>query len=386
MTISTGGRPRAVTMWDFSWLERRWAGAGYEEWDLALAELADRGYDLVRIDAYPHLVSADAERAWTLLPFWNQQAWGAQSVVTVQVMPALLDFIRTARRHGIAVMLSTWFRRDVDDVRMGLRTPAELARAWIDTLRRIDDAGLGDAVVAVDLCNEFPLPPWAPFLYGVDEGVGLPRSHPRIGAWMRESVEVVRAAFPDFDYTYSFSGTYEDHADTDVASFDFLEPHIWMAGTSDYYAKVGYDFERFSPVGYDNVVRRGKQVYLAEQDRFDASLFAEIDRVATWSRAAGIPVVTTECWSIIDYKDWPGLEWDWVKDLNERAVQHAASTGRWVAMATSNFCGPQFVELWRDVEHHRRLTAVIRGSAIDEGLVADARPSDPAVGSRQGTR
>ena len=25
--------PRAITMWDFSWLERRWPGAGYEDWD-----------------------------------------------------------------------------------------------------------------------------------------------------------------------------------------------------------------------------------------------------------------------------------------------------------------------------------------------------------------
>lgn len=24
---------RAITMWDFSWLERRWPGAGYEDWD-----------------------------------------------------------------------------------------------------------------------------------------------------------------------------------------------------------------------------------------------------------------------------------------------------------------------------------------------------------------
>ncbi|MBN1791595.1 MAG: cellulase, partial [Bacteroidales bacterium] len=24
--------PRAITMWDFSWLERRWPGAGYEDW------------------------------------------------------------------------------------------------------------------------------------------------------------------------------------------------------------------------------------------------------------------------------------------------------------------------------------------------------------------
>ena len=42
---SFGGRlhtiqhPLALTMWDFSWLERRWPGAGYEDWDLALDEL-----------------------------------------------------------------------------------------------------------------------------------------------------------------------------------------------------------------------------------------------------------------------------------------------------------------------------------------------------------
>ena len=75
--------PRAITMWDFSWLERRWAGAGYEDWDRALAELAERGYDSVRIDAYPHLIAADPTRSWTLLPQWNQQAWGAQSIISV---------------------------------------------------------------------------------------------------------------------------------------------------------------------------------------------------------------------------------------------------------------------------------------------------------------
>jgi len=51
-------------MWDFSWLERRWPGAGYEDWDVALDELKARGYDAVRIDAYPHLVAAEARREW----------------------------------------------------------------------------------------------------------------------------------------------------------------------------------------------------------------------------------------------------------------------------------------------------------------------------------
>ncbi|MDR1800091.1 MAG: hypothetical protein LBR19_09490, partial [Bifidobacteriaceae bacterium] len=26
-------------MWDFSWLERRWPGGGYEDWDEALGAL-----------------------------------------------------------------------------------------------------------------------------------------------------------------------------------------------------------------------------------------------------------------------------------------------------------------------------------------------------------
>src|SRR3954453_15607691 len=90
-------RPLAITMWDFSWLERRWPGAGYEDWDQALDELAERGYDAVRIDAFPHLVSADPEKEWDILPTWNQTSWGAQSLTRVRVIPALIEFIGKCR-------------------------------------------------------------------------------------------------------------------------------------------------------------------------------------------------------------------------------------------------------------------------------------------------
>jgi hypothetical protein len=53
----------------------------YEDWDMALGELAERGYDAVRIDAFPHLVATDREREWELIPVWNQQSWGASSIV-----------------------------------------------------------------------------------------------------------------------------------------------------------------------------------------------------------------------------------------------------------------------------------------------------------------
>jgi hypothetical protein len=48
--------PVAIAMWDFSWLLRRHPHGGFENYDRALDELAERGYNAVRIDVFPHLV------------------------------------------------------------------------------------------------------------------------------------------------------------------------------------------------------------------------------------------------------------------------------------------------------------------------------------------
>jgi uroporphyrinogen-III decarboxylase len=95
--------PYAITMWDFSWLERRWPGAGYEDWDLALDELKARGYNAVRIDAYPHLIAQEPAAHWTLYPEWNQHDWGSPTWITVQVQPGLNEFIAKAADRGIKV-------------------------------------------------------------------------------------------------------------------------------------------------------------------------------------------------------------------------------------------------------------------------------------------
>jgi hypothetical protein len=187
---------------------------------------------------------------------------------------------------------------------------------------------------------------------------------------MRDSIEIARREFPHFDYTYSFCSQYRDWAEQDVTMIDLLELHVWMAlpWTSDWNTVTGYGFEKFSPVGFDNVALRGYETYRDGKEKYDNALLGEIDNVAAWSRASGKPLVTTECWGVVDYKDWPLLEWGWVKDLCELGVTHAASTGRWIGMATSNFCGPQFVGMWRDIAWHRRLTDLIKSSAIDADL------------------
>jgi hypothetical protein len=365
-------QPFAVAMWDFSWAERRWPGAGYEDWDEALGELKELGYDAVRIDAYPHLVSAEPHKTWEILPVWDQMNWGAQSLIRLQILPALTDFIAIAKRHDIKVALSTWYRQDRDDLRLKITTPEDQARIWIETLRCIDKAGLLDRILYVDLCNEFPIPIWTPYFYGGPSGVELRRSDSKLVTWMRDSIRLLEAEFPSLDYTFSFCTQYKDWREQDVAALDFLEPHIWMASrtTSDYYDKVGYHHELFDPKGFNNIVARGYAEYRDNKAYYDGKLTAEIDNIAAWSRASGKPLVSTECWALIDYKDWPGLDWGWIKDLTALGLEHAAKQGRWVGMATSNFCGPQFRGMWRDIAWHRRLTDLIKASPIDADLRA----------------
>jgi hypothetical protein len=59
------------------------------------------------------------------------------------------------------------------------------------------------------------------------------------------------------------------------------------------------------------------------------------------------------------------LDWDWIKELCAVGTQAAAETGRWAAISTSNFCGPQFRGMWNDVAWHQERTAAIKNATIE---------------------
>ena len=350
--------PFAVTMWDFSWLERRWPGAGYEDWDQALAGLTDRGYNAVRIDAYPHLVAKDIEREWTLQPVWNLQNWGAPAVTRICLKDSLREFLQACRRHGVRVTLSTWFRQDTDHSEMDIRTPEDHAGIWIRTLDYSREWGELDNILYVDFCNEFPLDLWCPFLRRGATGL----KDPFVVDWMQRTVHRFKEAYPEIPVTFSFCYDFDENMD--VSYLDFLEPHIWMTSGCDYYKKVGYYSDRFDDKGYTNLALYGEQEYRAHQTKYDQTLVDGIRQLARWAEKSGKPLVTTECWAIVDYKDWPLLNWDWILELNRLGVETAVGTGCWAGMATSNFCGPQFVGMWREKAWHRELTDRIRGSSL----------------------
>ncbi|MGC2638445.1 MAG: cellulase-like family protein [Acidobacteriaceae bacterium] len=361
--------PRAITMWEFSWIERRWAGAGFEDWDRALDELCERGYNAVRIDPFPHLTGADPQKTdiyktWTLWPEWSTQDWGSPDVNRVVLLPALFEFLTKCRQRGVMAGLSTWFRKDEADTRMTITSPEIMAAHWIRTLGLIEKAGLLDTILYTDLCNEWPGEDWAPFMKPLSYGDW---DQPASLAWMQKAVALVRERYPQMPLLFSVAaGDTAAFGQHDLSYFDLLDPHLWMAQSrgGEFYKLTGYNYERFDNKGYTNLSLKAAETYRARPQYWQDGLTQAIDAFAGVSRQIKMPLITTECWGVVDYKDWPLLEWDWVQELCVLGAEHAAATGRWLAMASSNFCEPQFVGMWRDKLWHQRVTAAIKSAEI----------------------
>lgn len=364
--------PRAITMWDFSWLERRWPGAGYEDWDKILDELLIRGYNAIRIDAYPHLIAENPTKEWMLKEVWNQQVWGSPDLNVVQVQPNLNKFLLKCKERGIKVGLSSWYRQDVDDVRMKITAPDKMADCWISTLRTIEQDGLLDTILYVDLCNEWPGNLWAPFFSSQYPHIVWGEWYKEESLfWMKQTLERMRVKYPDMPFLFSFDcWDVHKYEEVDTSFLDLFEHHIWMVhqNNNEFYKKVDYKDGQFLPEAYKKVVKVAEKLYKEKPLYWQKLLTDKIKLTGEVAKKVRRPLVTTECWGIVDYKDWPLLNWDWVKELCALGTVTAAQTGMWAGIATSNFCGPQFAGMWRDVKWHQEMTAIIKSVELDESI------------------
>ncbi|MBL7112000.1 MAG: cellulase [Bacteroidales bacterium] len=365
------GAPLAISMWDFSWLERRWTGAGFEDWDMVLDQFVERGYNAIRMDAFPHLVARDPEKEWTLEVLWTQSDWGSPARNKITVQPAMNEFLSKCKDRGIMVGLSSWYREDSDNVRMQVSSPEIHAEQWIKTLDMIREAGLLDIILYVDLCNEWPGDLWAPYFTNDPPELTWGGWYTEQSLqWMRTAIGLVQEKYPDLPVSFSFEIKEQYYRELDVSFADFLDDHIWMAqqNGNEFADLVEYKYDRFKPDSYNALAKNGEKLYREKPDYWQNLLINRIKKSAEESSKIGLPLITTECWGVVDYKDWPLLNWDWVKELCALGTETAAATGQWVAIATSNFCEPQFKGMWDDIEWHRRLTDIIKNSAINISL------------------
>jgi hypothetical protein len=187
---------------------------------------------------------------------------------------------------------------------------------------------------------------------------------------MRTATSILKEAYPDIPLTFSFDANEDMLLEKDVSYLDFLEPHIWMCHQNgqEFYQAIDYVQELFGDKGYEALARNGRRVYHERKDHWNALLTNKITSTAECSRQVGKLLMTTECWGVVNYKDWPLLEWDWIKELCALGVRTAGETGRWMAISTSNFCGPQFRGMWDDLDWHREMTATIRNAPYEHGV------------------
>jgi len=374
-------------MWDFSWLVRRTGNeAEYADWDRVLDELAERGYNCIRLDAFPHLIAKGPDgkliKQFTILPQGSSFMWGNHKPVQVEPRPALVEFIGKAAELGIYVGLSSWYNRDTLGRVQMIQSPGDYARIWLETLDLLSEVGLHDRIVWVDVCNEFPVSRWAPGPYADifrfkrvgdlwmlrnlskrwDDGVKQ-----RIKNYFDGAIAPLREKYPDLKYTFSFQALgSRQMQEIDVRAFDLAEVHIWV---SDYLKWMFVTGQFLTQIGFPkypkNVkihARRMSNLYPKHCEKYVRMLERRIDFWAEWGRKNTLPLFTTEAWGPINYDDvtpdGTGGEWDWVKDIAEQGVRMASERG-WKGICTSNFCQPHFEGMWADVGWHRRMTKLI---------------------------
>ena len=383
-------QPVAIAMWDFSWLLRHHRTGEFEDWDRVLAGLCERGYNAVRIDAFPHLTAEPVvgtpapEEYLCRKEFRGADTWGNRYSTRIHPRAALLEFLGRCRAHGVAVGLSTWWLGHGIERQDPLAGPDDFVRAWDETLRAIERAGLMDVLLYVDILNEYPRwHGWNWFHEQVrqrDQAAQKPADPDQAHIWQAtqttdssarrfyrdfasEVLERLDARWPGLGFFASLSYDTQPEAELDLAKFGALDYHVWMAHCPGFFEATGYldwihaladDFH------FEEFIARRNAYWAEHRDEMIRWMDGQIGAIAEAGRRHGIPCGNTEGWGEINLIDHPFLDWDWVKECGSICVDLALKHG-YRFICTSNFTHPQFPGVWNDVAWHRELTNRICG-------------------------
>jgi hypothetical protein len=395
----------AITMWDSSWLRRRYAGGGFEDWDLVLDELVARGYNAVRIDAFPHLVarspSGELVEVFRDIPgqhphYYGFAVWGNQWTIRINPRKSLVEFIRKCEARRVRVALSTWFKPTEDLRNARIEGPDELARVWEETLDFLEDQGCLSSVLYVDVLNEYPYGHCLWWLHKVIDTQAQPeqpdgrlnsRQVETYRSFMDRVLERLKKKRPRLPFAASKTMDWLRQYDLeqDFGLYDFLDVHIWAPEslhegtgyrehvachgrpdrmfTHQRLARSGYGLEaaRVIPgdVHYEDVYQRLLARLEAERETCRRQIERDAGAVRALGDRWGVPVGNTEGWGLVFWAEHPSLDWDIQKELGMMGAE-AGSRNGYSFNCSSNFCHPQFIRLWRDAGWHTQVTSAIR--------------------------
>jgi hypothetical protein len=384
--ISKIKKPLAIAMWDFSWILRHHRYGEFENWEKVVSELAERGYNAIRMDCMPQFVVSTKEgeiikEFRSVKADWKPCLWGNDYTMSFRPREALLEFLPLCQKYGIKVGLSSWFaphntgRTDIFNEKGGV------VRAWTETLEFLKANDLLDNVIYVDLLNEYPNNHGFDWLKqelnkrsDIDQfKLNNPEAHmPDLKSskknalqvafhnqFICETIEALKIRFPELEFFASYdSGVPID--DIDLTPHAALDYHVWFNHHGDLHEKIQTIADR-------DQSRKLKQLYADLYQYFNANRGSFIDwidqrlsKVAAKAAAQHKVCGNTEGWGPIAWYDHPELDWKWTRESAEICIDLVKKHNNYKFICTSNFTHPQFKGLWDDVAWHRKVTDRIK--------------------------
>jgi hypothetical protein len=384
--LRDGLKPRRVTnaMWDYSWLTQHYPGGAFADFDRAADELVQRGFNTVRIDAFPLVIGALHSDSETItIPGDPLANWGMSDRDREHALVReLVEFMRAVKRRGLWVILSSWgkdCKEHPDRTTVLAKDRDGFRKCWERTLDLLGSHDLLDAVLYVDLDQEFPY--FSPFQNELNKLGKTPAASPSVEAameaagqfeqgltrlaWRPAQMKYVRGLFsemlphfqsryPRLRFTYSLTAFHKEVRSMGLQLFDVLELHLWIHSP------------RFDQrTGFNTITKdRGSRTYRDYAERVAATLdtmgpmFAQEMRnrmafAQAWSEEIAAPVVTTEAWGPWWHMDHPDLDWGWLRDWCEQCMTLAAGHKFW-GVTPWNYSHPYWKN-WSDVKWYRRV-------------------------------
>lgn len=399
-------RRAAIAMWDYSWLKGHYAGASFADFDLVTDELLSRGFNTVRIDAFPWIIGRLRSPDETVTIPGNPLAnWGlCDRDRPHAVARELAEFMGITQRKGIYVILSTW---GVTCPQYPGTTPGEFLMVWEKTLAFLHERGLLKHVLYIDLDQEFPY--FSPNRTKLNELAAVPasangamdamaaadRREPQRGcAWNDAQLDFVgdlfnrslahfQRLYPAQRFTFSLTSFWSECRLLNLKSLDVLELHCWVHGS------------RFdNRTGFNDLVKdRGLHEYADYQRRIDETLASmrpmllhemhqRLATAAEWASELSAPLTTTEAWGPWWHMDHPSLRWDWLRDWCAECNCLAGQYGFW-GSTPWNYSHPYW-DNWKDIAWYREVNHAFLQSSKREGEPATRPYSEAALRFPQG--
>lgn len=384
--LRDGLTPRRVTnaMWDFSWLTQHYPGGAFADFDHAADELVERGFNTVRIDAFPLVIgSLKSEKETITLPGDPLANWGMSDRDRDHaIVRELTAFMAAMKQRGLSVILSSWGRdcKQYPERNQALaRDRAGFRKCWERTLDILGSHDLLDHVLYVDLDQEFPY--FSPYQAELSELAKKPAVKHSLAeamedagqseqgltrmAWNPAQMAYVNQLFsemlnhfqsqcPRLRFTYSLTSFHKEVRAMGLQLFDVLELHLWIHSPR---------FDNRS--GFNAITKdRGKRDYRDYADRIAAAMDTVGPMLAqemrnkcafaqAWAQEIAAPLVTTEAWGPWWHMDHPDLDWNWLREWCEQSMTLAAEHKFW-GVTPWNYAHPYWKN-WSDVDWYRKV-------------------------------